>query len=97
MRSRSAVVPIASGRTLTALLSIRLRPCRRLDAAAPAHAASVLECSRRRYADRLVGRELEYDARNGAVVRAGARLGIPTPYNETVTALLEAVSESDAS
>lgn len=42
--------------------------------------------------DRLAGRELEYDARNGAVVRAGARLGIPTPYNETVTALLEAVS-----
>jgi 2-dehydropantoate 2-reductase len=42
--------------------------------------------------DRLAGREMEYDARNGAVVRAGARLGIPTPYNETVTALLEAVS-----
>ncbi|MFE7546752.1 2-dehydropantoate 2-reductase [Streptomyces gardneri] len=42
--------------------------------------------------DRLAGRELEYDARNGAVVRAGARLGIPTPYNDTVTALLEAVS-----
>ena len=43
--------------------------------------------------DRLAGRPLEHDARNGAVVRAGARLGIPTPYNETVTALLEAVSE----
>ncbi|MCX2184089.1 2-dehydropantoate 2-reductase [Streptomyces sp. SKN60] len=42
--------------------------------------------------DRLAGRQMEYDARNGAVVRAGARLGIPTPYNETVTALLEAVS-----
>jgi 2-dehydropantoate 2-reductase len=42
--------------------------------------------------DRLAGRELEYDARNGAVVRAGARLGIPTPYNDTVIALLEAVS-----
>ncbi|CUM43904.1 2-dehydropantoate 2-reductase [Streptomyces venezuelae] len=26
--------------------------------------------------DRMAGRELEYDARNGAVVRAGARLGI---------------------
>ncbi|WP_269858125.1 2-dehydropantoate 2-reductase [Streptomyces sp. RPT161] len=45
--------------------------------------------------DRLAGRALEYDARNGAVVRAGARLGIPTPYNETVTALLAAVSEPD--
>jgi ketopantoate reductase len=42
--------------------------------------------------DRPAGRELEYDARNGAVVRAGARLGIPTPCNDTVTALLEAVS-----
>lgn len=42
--------------------------------------------------DRLAGRPLEYDARNGAVVRAGARLGIPTPCNATVTALLEAVS-----
>ncbi|MFD9030771.1 2-dehydropantoate 2-reductase [Streptomyces sp. NPDC059567] len=45
--------------------------------------------------DRLAGRPLEYDARNGAVVRAGARLGIPTPHNETVTALLEAVSASE--
>ncbi|MFB6840197.1 ketopantoate reductase family protein [Streptomyces sp. NPDC056361] len=27
---------------------------------------------------RLAGREMEYDARNGAVVRAGAQLGIPT-------------------
>ncbi|MFD5429562.1 ketopantoate reductase family protein [Streptomyces sp. NPDC127084] len=44
--------------------------------------------------DRLAGHELEYDARNGAVVRAGARVGVPTPYNETVTALLEAVSAS---
>ncbi|MGW1892340.1 ketopantoate reductase family protein [Streptomyces sp. NPDC002004] len=44
--------------------------------------------------DRLAGRPLEYDARNGAVVRAGARLGIPTPHNETATALLEAISES---
>jgi 2-dehydropantoate 2-reductase len=42
--------------------------------------------------DRLAGREMEYDARNGAVVRAGTRLGIPTPYNETVAALLEAAS-----
>ncbi|MFE9881710.1 2-dehydropantoate 2-reductase [Streptomyces sp. NPDC005784] len=44
--------------------------------------------------DRLAGRPLEYDARNGAVVRMGARLGIPTPHNETATALLEAVSEA---
>ncbi|MER7954099.1 2-dehydropantoate 2-reductase [Streptomyces sp. NPDC096030] len=45
--------------------------------------------------DRLAGRALEYDARNGAVVRAGARLGIPTPHNDALTALLEAVSEAE--
>ncbi|WP_328401145.1 2-dehydropantoate 2-reductase [Streptomyces sp. NBC_00390] len=43
--------------------------------------------------DRLAGRPLEFDARNGAVVRAGARVGVPTPHNDTVTALLEAISE----
>ncbi|MFF3322521.1 2-dehydropantoate 2-reductase [Streptomyces sp. NPDC002889] len=44
--------------------------------------------------DRIAGRPLEHDARNGAVVRVGARFGIPAPYNETVTALLDAVSGS---
>ncbi|GAA3048591.1 2-dehydropantoate 2-reductase [Streptomyces olivoverticillatus] len=44
--------------------------------------------------DRLAGRPLEYDARNGAVVRAGVRVGVPTPHNDTVTALLEAISET---
>ncbi|MEU0397367.1 2-dehydropantoate 2-reductase [Streptomyces sp. NPDC006208] len=43
--------------------------------------------------DRLAGRPLEFDARNGAVGRAGARVGVPTPHNDTVTALLEAISE----
>lgn len=43
---------------------------------------------------RLAGRRLEYDARNGAVVRAGERAGIPTPYNRTVTALLSAINET---
>jgi 2-dehydropantoate 2-reductase len=42
--------------------------------------------------DRLAGRPLEYDARNGAVVRASDRTGIPAPCNRTVTALLAAVS-----
>lgn len=44
------------------------------------------------YADRLAGRPMEIDARNGAVVRFGRKHGIPTPYNETVTALLQAVN-----
>lgn len=39
-------------------------------------------------ADRLAGRALEVDARNGAVVRFGARHGIPTPVNARVCALL---------
>ncbi|HLP25030.1 MAG TPA: ketopantoate reductase C-terminal domain-containing protein, partial [Acidobacteriota bacterium] len=46
------------------------------------------------YADRLAGRPMEIDARNGAVVRFGRKHGIPTPYNETVTALLQAVNPS---
>jgi 2-dehydropantoate 2-reductase len=39
-------------------------------------------------ADRLAGRPLEVDARNGAVVRFGARHGIPTPTHERVCGLL---------
>jgi 2-dehydropantoate 2-reductase len=39
-------------------------------------------------ADRLAGRPLEVDARNGAVVRFGRRHGIATPANERVCALL---------
>ncbi|MGH8914945.1 MAG: 2-dehydropantoate 2-reductase [Acidimicrobiia bacterium] len=44
--------------------------------------------------DRLAGRALEYDALNGAVVRAGKRHGIPTPLNEAMVALLGAISEA---
>jgi 2-dehydropantoate 2-reductase len=43
-------------------------------------------------ADRLAGRRLETDARNGAVVRIGRRHGIATPVNAMITALLEAAS-----
>jgi 2-dehydropantoate 2-reductase len=41
-------------------------------------------------ADRLAGRQMETDARNGAIVRAGERHGIPTPLNRMAVALLEA-------
>ncbi len=37
------------------------------------------------------GRRLEYDAINGAVVRAGRRAGVPTPVNATLGALLGAL------
>jgi 2-dehydropantoate 2-reductase len=46
------------------------------------------------HADRLAGRPMEIDARNGAVVRIGGRHGIETPVNQLMVALLKAtVSE----
>jgi 2-dehydropantoate 2-reductase len=39
-------------------------------------------------ADRLAGRPLEVDARNGAVVRFAARHGLAVPANQRVCALL---------
>lgn len=43
------------------------------------------------HADRLAGRMMEADARNGAVVRAGLRHGIPTPLNTMAFTLLQAL------
>ena len=45
------------------------------------------------HADRLAGRRMEIDARNGVIVRLARKHGIPTPVNEMVVALLEAVSK----
>jgi 2-dehydropantoate 2-reductase len=42
------------------------------------------------YADRLAGRPMEYDARNGVIVRLGRKHGIPAPMNALMVALLEA-------
>jgi len=42
------------------------------------------------YADRLAGRPMEYDARNGVIVRLGRKHGIPAPMNELMVSLLEA-------
>lgn len=41
-------------------------------------------------ADRLAGRPMETDARNGVIVRLGAKHGIATPLNAFAVALLEA-------
>ncbi len=41
-------------------------------------------------ADRLAGRRMETEARNGAIVRKGEKHGIPTPLNRMAVALLEA-------
>lgn len=42
-------------------------------------------------ADRLAGRRMEWDARNGAIVRIGEKHGIDTPLNRMAATLLEAV------
>jgi 2-dehydropantoate 2-reductase len=41
--------------------------------------------------DRLAGRRLEWEARNGVVARLGARHGIPTPVTDAVCAELRAL------
>jgi len=40
------------------------------------------------HADRRAGRQTEIDARNGVIVRLGAKHGIPTPYNAMAVALV---------
>ena len=45
-------------------------------------------------ADRMAGRPMEIDARNGAIVRLGRKHGIPTPLNEMAVALLIAAQDS---
>jgi 2-dehydropantoate 2-reductase len=45
-------------------------------------------------ADRLAGRPMEIEARNGVVVRLGAKHGIPTPLNLFAVALLGAVQSA---
>jgi len=42
--------------------------------------------------DRLAGRRTEHDALHGAVLRAGERLGVPTPRHQLLWALLEAAA-----
>jgi 2-dehydropantoate 2-reductase len=44
------------------------------------------------HADRAAGRPMELDARNGVIVRLGARHGIPTPVNAMIVALIEAAA-----
>ena len=46
------------------------------------------------YADRLAGRPMEYDARNGVIVRLGRRHAIPAPMNDLMVSLLEAVQDN---
>ncbi|MBS0662854.1 MAG: 2-dehydropantoate 2-reductase [Verrucomicrobia bacterium] len=46
------------------------------------------------HADRLAGRPTEIEARNGVIVRLGARHGIPTPANRMAVALLAVIDTS---
>jgi 2-dehydropantoate 2-reductase len=46
------------------------------------------------YADRLGGRPMEIDARNGVIVRLGKKHGIPTPDNSMAVALLDARAQA---
>jgi 2-dehydropantoate 2-reductase len=47
-------------------------------------------------ADRVAGRAMEIDARNGVIVRLGRKHGIATPINAMMVSLLEAVQPSTA-
>ncbi|MFZ0526606.1 MAG: 2-dehydropantoate 2-reductase [Xanthobacteraceae bacterium] len=48
------------------------------------------------YFDRLAGRHLEVDALTGAIVAAGARHGVATPFNAALLTLLRAIDETAA-
>ena len=54
--------------------------------------ASVPDSINSIHADRIAGRPMEIDARNGIIVRLGHKHGIPTPINAMVVALLEVAS-----
>lgn len=45
-------------------------------------------------ADRMAGRPMEIDARNGVIVRLGRKHGIPTPFNAMAVALLTAAQDA---
>jgi 2-dehydropantoate 2-reductase len=45
-------------------------------------------------ADRIAGRPMEIDARNGVIVRMGQKHGIPTPANSMAAALLTALARA---
>jgi 2-dehydropantoate 2-reductase len=47
-------------------------------------------------ADRLAGRPMEWDARNGVVRRTGARNGVPTPVSDVLVPLLAALDDAPA-
>ena len=45
--------------------------------------------------DIMHGRKTEIEAINGAVVREGRRLGVPTPVNRTLTLLVSCLEQNE--
>ncbi len=61
------------------------------EAVLQAYRASAPDAINSLHADRLAGRPMEIDARNGVIVRLGKRHGVPTPNNQMAVALLDAM------
>ncbi|RAK56653.1 2-dehydropantoate 2-reductase [Phenylobacterium deserti] len=76
---------VAVGRAEGAQLSLDLP-----DAIVEGYRTAPADSVNSMHADRLAGRPMEIDARNGVIVRRGARHGIPTPLNQLMVTLLEA-------
>lgn len=66
------------------------------EAVLAAYRASPVDSVNSLHADRLAGRPMEIDARNGVIVRLGRKHGIPTPDNQMAVALLEAMIQGAA-
>jgi len=65
-----------------------------VEAVLQAYRASPADSINSLHADRLAGRPMELDARNGVIVRMGRKHGIATPGNSMAVALLEAMVQS---
>jgi len=65
-----------------------------VEAVLRAYRASPADSINSLHADRLAGRAMELDARNGVIVRMGKKHGIATPTNSMAVALLEAMAQS---
>lgn len=85
LAERLAAECVAVGRAEGARLDdgIAAAAVGRLAAGPPGSGSSILT-------DRLAGRRLEWEARNGVVQRLGARHGIPTPVTDVIVPLLAA-------
>ncbi len=57
----------------------------------------ILDIHTSMYDDWKAGRPTEIDFLNGYIVRRGRDLGIPTPLNEALTAMIKAITERDRS